>query len=49
MSGIVNVPHVTTFATDEPEIMPIRPDDTTAALAGPPRRWPSNANATLMK
>ena len=49
MSGIVNVPQVTTLATDEPEIIPISPDDTTAAFAGPPRMWPSNANATLMK
>src|SRR5439155_3096291 len=49
ISGIVNVPQVTTFATDDPEIIPIIPDETTAAFAGPPRMWPRNANATLMK
>ena len=29
-------PVVATFATAEPEIIPINPDDNTAAFAGPP-------------
>ena len=49
ISGIVKVPVVTTLAIEEPEISPVRPEDSTAALAGPPRMWPSSANATLMK
>ena len=49
MSGIVNVPVVTTLAIDEPEMRPVMPEDTTAALAGPPRRCPSSENATRMK
>ena len=35
---MVKVPVVTTLAIDEPEIRPVRPEATTAALAGPPRR-----------
>ena len=46
---MVKVPVVTTLAIDEPEMMPVAADDTTAALAGPPRMWPSSENATLMK
>ena len=38
MSGIVNVPVVTTLAMDEPETNPVMAEDTTAAFAGPPRR-----------
>ena len=34
--GIVNTPVLDTLATAEPEIIPIRPEDITAALAGPP-------------
>ena len=34
--GMVITPVVATFATAEPEIMPIRPEDRTAAFAGPP-------------
>ncbi len=49
ISGMVKVPVVTTLAIDEPEIKPVMPDDSTAALAGPPRMWPSSENATLMK
>ena len=43
------MPVVTTLATEEPEIMPVMPDDTTAALAGPPRNLPSSENASWMK
>lgn len=35
--GIVNVPVVTTLAIEEPDISPVIADETTAALAGPPR------------
>ena len=49
MSGMVKVPVVTTLAIEEPETMPLRPEATTAALAGPPRRWPRSEKATLMK
>ncbi len=49
ISGIVKVPVVTTLAMDEPEISPVMAEATTAALAGPPRRWPSSENATWMK
>ena len=42
------MPPDTTFETDEPEIMPLRADDTTATLAGPPRRWPSAAKLTCI-
>ena len=47
--GIVKVPVVTTLAIDEPEIRPVIAEATTAALAGPPRRWPIREKATLMK
>ena len=33
---MVITPVVATLATADPEIMPIRPEDSTAALAGPP-------------
>ena len=49
ISGIVNVPVVTTFAMDDPEISPVMADDTTAAFAGPPFIWPIKLNATWMK
>ena len=49
ISGMVNVPVVTTLAIEEPEIRPVMAEDTTAALAGPPRMWPSSAKATRMK
>jgi hypothetical protein len=47
--GMVKVPVVTTLAMEEPEISPVEAEATTAALAGPPRRWPISAKATLMK
>ncbi len=47
--GMVKVPVVTTLAIDEPEIIPVRPEASTAALAGPPRKWPSRLNASWMK
>src|SRR5688572_14591629 len=43
ISGIVKMPPDTTLDTDEPETMPFSAEDTTATLAGPPRRWPSSA------
>ena len=46
---MVKTPVVTTLATEEPEIMPVMPEETTAALAGPPRNWPSSEKATWMK
>ncbi len=49
ISGMVNVPVVTTLAMEEPEISPVAAEPTTAALAGPPRRWPSAPKAILMK
>ena len=47
--GMVKVPVVTTLAIDEPEIRPVIIDARTAALAGPPRRCPRSAKASLMK
>ena len=47
--GMVKVPVITTLAIEEPEIMPFIAEDTTAALAGPPRRWPSSEKATMVK
>ena len=38
MSGMVKVPVVTTLAIDDPEIIPVLAEATTAALAGPPRK-----------
>ncbi len=38
ISGIVKMPPETTFDTDEPETTPLSADETTATLAGPPRR-----------
>ena len=49
ISGMVKVPVVTTLAIEEPEIIPVRAEETTAALAGPPRMCPSSAKATRMK
>ena len=37
INGIVNVPVVTTLAMDDPEIIPVIAEETTAAFAGPPR------------
>ena len=37
INGIVNWPVVTTLATPEPLIVPIKPELTTATFAGPPR------------
>ena len=46
ISGMVKVPVVTVLAIDEPEIMPVIIEDSTAALAGPPLSAPSSAIAT---
>src|SRR5918998_5384846 len=43
ISGMVKMPPDTTFDTDEPDTMPFAAEDTTATLAGPPRRWPRRA------
>ncbi len=37
IKGMVKVPVVTTLAMEEPDTRPVMPEDTTAALAGPPR------------
>ena len=42
------MPPDTTLETDEPEIMPLSADDTTATLAGPPRMCPSAAKLTCI-
>ena len=36
ISGMVTEPVTTTLATDDPLVMPNRPDSTTTTLAGPP-------------
>ena len=46
---MVNVPVVATLAMDDPDTIPVRPDASTAALAGPPRKRPSMAKATCTK
>jgi hypothetical protein len=46
MSGIVNWPVVTTFATPEPLMVPISAEDTTATLPGPPRVCPTVPTGT---
>ena len=47
--GIVNVPVVTVLAIDDPEINPVIPDPRIAALAGPPRIFPTIAKAKSKK
>ncbi len=49
ISGMVKVPVVTTLAIDDPETSPVSPEETTAALAGPPRICPRAAKAERMK
>ena len=49
IKGIVSEPVVTVLAIDEPEIVPIKPDASTAAFAGPPRNRPIVANARSIK
>ena len=41
-------PVVATFATAEPETMPIRPEEMTAAFAGPPEDLLENLRPTSM-
>ena len=48
MRGIVNMPVVQTFATDEPETVPIRPELTTATFAGPPVDQPARESERSM-
>ena len=40
------MPPETTFETEDPDTMPFSAEETTETLAGPPRRWPSNASET---
>ena len=47
--GIVNVPVVTTFAIEEPLIMPVKPEAMIEAFAGPPLNFPTSAIAKLKK
>src|SRR5699024_12199737 len=47
--GMVKDPEATVLATAEPEIMPCRPDATTAAFAGPPVYLPANRKARSLK
>ena len=49
MSGIVKVPVVATFATDDPLIVPSSPDATTATFAGPPGLLPASESARSLK
>src|SRR6056297_842615 len=49
ISGIVNAPVVTTFATADPFIDPKSPLDTTATFAGPPLPPPAIAIAKSLK
>ena len=49
MTGMVNVPVVTTLAMDEPEIIPVMPEARIAALAGPPLKRPTRANESDRK
>ena len=47
--GMVKEPDPTTFATDEPEIVPCRAEEITATLAGPPDAQPAMALAISIK
>ena len=47
--GIVKVPVVTVFAIEDPEISPVIPEPSIAALAGPPLIFPTIANAKSKK
>ncbi len=49
MRGIVIAPVLTVLAMDEPEMVPIAAEATTAALAGPPRERPILAKDRLIR
>ncbi len=49
ISGIVNAPVVTTLATPEPLIVPMRADEITDTFAGPPRDAPTVPMAMSLK
>ena len=49
ISGMVKAPVVTTLAREEPEIRPVMAEETTDALAGPPRIWPTSAIESLVR
>ncbi len=42
------MPPETTLETEEPEMRPFSPEETTATFAGPPRMWPSSAIDTCI-
>ncbi len=46
--GMVKIPPETTLEIEEPEMTPLSADETTATLAGPPRRCPSRASETCI-
>ncbi len=47
--GIVKEPVPTVLATEEPDTVPIRAEEITATLAGPPREAPARALARSIK
>ena len=48
MLGMVSAPVDTVFATDEPEIVPKKADETTETFAGPPVYFPARIVALSM-
>jgi len=49
MRGIVIEPIVAVFAMEEPVIVPMKAEATTATFAGPPRVWPKSEKATRIR
>ena len=49
INGMVKVPVVTTLAMEDPETRPVKPEEITAAFAGPPFRCPRAAKAVRIK
>ena len=49
MRKMVTGPQVRTFAMELPDMQPWRPEATTAALAGPPRRCPRSENDSAVR
>ena len=47
--GIVKAPVPATLATELPDTVPMRPLESTATFAGPPRAQPATAFARSMK
>ena len=46
---MVNAPVPATLPTEEPDTVPIKPEESTATLAGPPAAQPAIALAISMK